>query len=181
MDEEDYHTYERMGIFDEEDLKNSIFNDDYTEITIDGETYHLEKSYMQKEDEPKDQCVLWAFPMSNWEQRAEIFARETMLWTQKDTVIPLVEGKVKVYDNINDELIPDAISQEDLKNAEVDLYGDFLRVNGTYYVFDGIYDEDDESGLIFRPVEGYQGDLAYDPDGYEGRTYYSIEEWMEIE
>lgn len=61
LDEEDYHTYERMGIFDEEDLKNSIFNDDYTEITIDGETYHLEKSYMQKEDEPKDQCVLWAF------------------------------------------------------------------------------------------------------------------------
>ena len=84
LDEEDYHTYERTGIFDEEDLKNSIFNDDYTEITIDGETYHLEKSYMQKEDEPKDQCVLWAFPMSNWEQRAEIFARETMLWTKKD-------------------------------------------------------------------------------------------------
>ncbi len=55
-----------------------------------------------------------------------------MLWTQKDTVIPLVEGKVKVYDNINDELIPDAISQEDLKNAEVDLYGDFLR--GEWYV-----------------------------------------------
>ena len=54
-------------------------------------------------------------------------------------------------------------------------------MNGTYYVFDGIYDEDDESGLIFRPVEGYQGDLVYDPDGYEGRTYYSIEEWMEIE
>lgn len=181
LDEEDYHTYERMGIFDEEDLKNSIFNDDYTEITIDGETYHLEKSYMQKEDEPKDQCVLWAFPMSNWEQRAEIFARETMLWTKKDMVIPLVEGKVKVYDNMNDELIPDAISQEDLENAEVDLYGDFLRVNGTYYVFNGIYDEADESGLILRPVEGYQGDLAYDPDGYEGRTYYSIEEWMEIE
>ncbi len=63
LDEEDYHTYERMGIFDEEDLKNSIFfNDDYTEITIDGETYHLEKSYMQKEDdEPKDQCVM-GFP-----------------------------------------------------------------------------------------------------------------------
>ena len=38
LDEEDYHTYERTGIFDEEDLKNSIFNDDYTEITIDGET-----------------------------------------------------------------------------------------------------------------------------------------------
>lgn len=151
------------------------------EITIDGETYHLEMSYMQKEDEPKDQCVLWAFPLSNWEQRSEIFARETMLSTKERKVKPLVEGKVEVYDNINDELIPDAISQEDLQNAEVDLYGNFLRVNGTYYVFNGIYDEDDESGLILRPWEGYQGNLACDSDGYEGRTYYSIEEWMEIE
>ena len=117
LNEEDYHTYERTGIFDEEDLKNSMFNDDYTEITIDGETYHLEMSYKQQEDEPKDQCVLWAFPMNNWEQRSEIFAKETMLWTKKGTVIPLVEGKFKVYDNINDELIPDAISQADLQNA----------------------------------------------------------------
>ena len=114
--------------------------------------------------------------MSNWEQRAEIFCKRNYSLDPKDTVIPLVEGKVKVYDNINDELIPDAISQEDLKNAEVDFMVISFGVNGTYYVFDGIYDEDDESGLIIRPVEGYQG-IWPDPDGYEGRTYYSIEEW----
>lgn len=179
LNEEDYHTYERTGIFDEEDLKNSMFNDDYTEITIDGETYHLEMSYKQQEDEPKDQCVLWAFPMNNWEQRSEIFAKETMLWTKKGTVIPLVEGKFKVYDNINDELIPDAISQADLQNAEVDLYGYFLRVNGTYYVFCRRDNENGEEELILRPTEGYPGDLNVEE--CENATYYSIEEWLEIE
>lgn len=180
LDENNYRTYERIGTFDEDDLKNGVFNKDYTEITIDEETYHLEHAYRPQEDDSDGQTFsLWAFPLSNWEQRTEIFAEETMLSTKERKVQPLVEGKVKVYDNINDELIPDAISQEDLQNAEVDLYGYFLHVNDTYYAFCWRDNENGEDELILRPTEGYPGDLNVEE--CENATYYSIKEWMETE
>ncbi len=55
---------------------------------------------------------LWAFPLDNWNQRTEIFTKEIMLSTKEEKIMPLVEGKIKVYDN-NNECIQESFNDEE--------------------------------------------------------------------
>lgn len=62
LDENNYHTYERIGTFNEQDLKNGYFNEDYTEITLNGERYHLTEAYLPEDDDQESQeFSLWIF------------------------------------------------------------------------------------------------------------------------
>lgn len=183
-----YHSYRKIGNFTSAELENAIFNDGYTEMTIDGITYRIVVGYASKgseyENSENEIPAIWAFSLEHWNnERSQIVAEESYLYTRNRVVIPISEGNVAVYanDKPNSDTLVKEFTEDEYMNAEISLNGFYVRIDREMYVVN--YDVDPETyeltgHIRLRPIEGYTGDCPTDEESINQQPFFTIEEWL---
>lgn len=174
------HDYRRVKKLSKEELEGSYYNDDYTEITIQGVKYHtmLQSKELDEEEELEDSPLkVWVFSEESWLDRSSVMAEEVKTSVIEGVVKPIMSGRVAIHNNDATRSFERNLTEEECANAQVCLYGHYVKLGEDIYVVNGMGQED---GIRLQPTQGYQGDAPVDETTLNALIFFSIDEWMEM-
>lgn len=176
INESGSHDYRRVKKLSTKELEGAYYNEDYTQMTIQGVKYYVmpqSKDLDEGEDSP---FTVWVFSEENWLDRSTLMAEETKLFVIEYVVKPIIESRVAIYNNDENCSFKRNLTEEECANAQVSLYGTYVKLGEDIYVVTGIGQEED---IYLWPTQGYQGAVPVDEATLNTTTFFSVDEWME--
>ncbi len=176
INESGFHDYRSVRKISEEDLEGAYYNEDYTEMTIQGVKYHtmLQSKVFDEEEESEDfHLKVWVFSEESWSARSSLMAEEEKIGVIEWVVKPIMNGRAAIYNNDENNSFERNLTEEECANAQVSLRGDYVKLGEDIYVVTGIED------IYLWPIQGYQGNIPVDEVTLNAESFFSIDEWME--